>query len=75
MYITNSSLILWILLSPIKNMTNNSYPNIKSLMVSDLSHRIHFEILKECRKNFIIIALTCFAGIKGKINFLQMEGE
>ena len=54
-------------------MTNNSYPIIKSFIISALSSNVYFEALKESRKNFIIIALTCFASIKGKINFLQME--
>jgi len=54
-------------------MTNNSYPRIKSLIISVLSNCINFRTLKECRKNFIVTALTCFSSIKGKINFLQME--
>ena len=54
-------------------MTNHSYPNIKSLIISTLSKSVNFRTLKECRKNFIINALICFSSIKGKINFLQME--
>jgi hypothetical protein len=53
-------------------MTNNSYPIIKSLIINQLSDFANFSTLKECRKNFIISALTCFASIKGKLNFLQM---
>jgi hypothetical protein len=54
-------------------MTNNSYPNIKSLIVNILSASANFKTLKECRKNFIVSVLTCFSSIRGKINFLQME--
>jgi len=54
-------------------MTNNSYPNIKSLINSILHKSISFKTLKECRKSFIINALICFLSIKGKINFLQMK--
>jgi len=54
-------------------MINNSYPNIKSLIISVLENCNKFITLKECRKNFIINVLTCFSSIKGKINFLQME--
>jgi hypothetical protein len=54
-------------------MTNNSYPNIKSLIIKTLSDNPNFKTLKECRKNFIINVLICFSSIKGKINFLQME--
>ena len=32
-----------------------------------------FDCLKDCRKKFIVNALCLFAGIKGKINFLQMQ--
>ena len=53
-------------------MTNNSYPSIKSLIISTLSKSMRFKKLKECRINFIVNALSCFSGIKGKINFLQM---
>jgi hypothetical protein len=56
-----------------KDMTNNSYPNIKSLIISTLLNSINLINLKECRKNFIINVLICFSSIKGKINFLQME--
>jgi hypothetical protein len=56
-----------------KNMTNNSYPNVKLLITSILSRCKELKKLKECRKNFITNALTCFLSIKGRINFLQME--
>jgi hypothetical protein len=52
-------------------MTNNSYPNIKSLIIDTLSKYTNFT-LKDCREKFIITALVCFSSIKGKINFLQM---
>jgi hypothetical protein len=54
-------------------MINNSYPNVKTLIINVLCKCIFFRTLKECRKNFIINAFTCFSSIKGKINFLQME--
>jgi hypothetical protein len=54
-------------------MTNNRYPNIKSLIVNAFSKYTHLKNLKECRQKFIINALTCFSSIKGKINFLQMS--
>ena len=54
-------------------MTNNSYPNVKSLIINVLSRCASFRTLKERRKNFIINAFICFSSIKGKINFLQME--
>jgi len=54
-------------------MTNNSYPNIKSFIISILIKSTSFKNLKECRKNFIINAFICFSSIKGKINFLQMK--
>jgi hypothetical protein len=54
-------------------MTNNSYPNIKSLIISLLSKSLSFKTLKECRKNFIINTFICFLSVKGKINFLQMQ--
>ena len=56
-----------------KDMINNNYPNIKSLIISVLQSSINLKSLNECRKNFIINSLTCFSRIKGKINFLQME--
>ena len=56
-----------------KDMTNNSYPSAKTLIMSILSGVTIFETLKECRKNFIVNALICFSSIKGKINFLQMK--
>jgi len=54
-------------------MTNNSYPNIKSLIINVLTNFSIIETLKACRQTFIINSLTCFSCIKGKINFLQME--
>jgi len=54
-------------------MINNSYQNVKILIVNVLSKYILFQTLKECRKSFIVNAFTCFSSIKGKINFLQME--
>ena len=54
-------------------MINNSYPNVKSLVISVLSSVSDFKTLKKCRENFIVNVLTCFSSIKGKINFLQME--
>jgi hypothetical protein len=54
-------------------MTNNSYPNSQSLIISALSNIANFNTLKESRKNFIINVLICFSSIKGKINFLQMK--
>jgi hypothetical protein len=56
-----------------KDMTNNSYPNIKPLIINVLSMSDYFKNLKACRKDFIINALICFSCIKGKINFLQMK--
>ena len=56
-----------------KDMTNNSYPNIKSLIINLSLKCANSGTLKECRKNFIINAFICFSSIKGKINFLQME--
>jgi hypothetical protein len=53
-------------------MTDNRYPNIKSLIYSVLE-KSKLNNLKDCRKKFIVCALSCFASIKGKINFLQME--
>ena len=52
-------------------MTDNSYPNVKTLIINVLSKCTDFD-LKACRKNFIINVLHCFSAIKGKINFLQM---
>jgi hypothetical protein len=54
-------------------MTNNSYPNIKVLIVSKLTKFSQRITLKACRVEFIINALLCFLSIKGKINFLQMK--
>jgi hypothetical protein len=53
-------------------MKNNSYPNCKSLILSVLEVQ-SFVNIKECRKKFILNALMCFASVKGKINFLQMQ--
>ena len=55
-----------------KDMTNSSYPNIKSIVVNVLRNCNLFTSLKECCVNFIIQAFACFLSIKGKINFLQM---
>ena len=52
-------------------MTNNSYPNIKTLISNVLSKCSCFN-LKTNRKNFIFTVLFCFSAIKGKINFLQL---
>jgi len=54
-------------------MTNNSYPNIKSLINNMLSNSANYRTLKESRKKFLTIVLICFSCIKGKINFLQLE--
>jgi len=54
-------------------MTNESYLNIKTLIINILSRHFSFRTLKKRRKNFIINAFICFSSIKGKINFLQME--
>ena len=56
-----------------KDMTNNSYPNIKSIIINVLRNCNLFTSLKECRVNFIIQVFACFSSIKGKINFLQMS--
>jgi len=56
-----------------KEMTNNSYPKIKSLIDSMLSNSSNYRTLKECRKKFLTTVLICFSCIKGKINFLQLE--
>jgi hypothetical protein len=53
-------------------MTNNSYPNIRTMIISVLSKSAPFNTLKECCVQFIINTFICFTGIKGKINFLQM---
>jgi len=54
-------------------MTNNNYPNIKSLIFSVLALNSISNTFKEFRKKFIINVLVYFSGIKGKINFLQMQ--
>jgi hypothetical protein len=54
-------------------MTNNSYPNVKSLINSVLSKSQIRNTLKECRMRFIINVLICFSCVKGKINFLQLQ--
>lgn len=53
-------------------MEFNSYQNIKSLIYSILDGD-GFKSMKQSRKNFIVTALLCFACIKGKMNFLQMQ--
>ena len=54
-------------------MTNNSYPNIKTFIISVLSENAVFKSLKTCRASFIFNALFHFSAIKGKINFLQLQ--
>ena len=54
-------------------MTNNSYPNIKSFIINVLSKNSFLKTLKESRQKFIANSFLCFAAIKGKINFLQMQ--
>jgi len=54
-------------------MTNNRYPNIKSLIINVFSKCTHLKTLKECRQKFIINVFACFSSVKGKINFLQMS--
>ena len=56
-----------------KNMTNNSYKSIKSLICNILLNCNGLKNLKECREKFIINVLICFLSTKSKINFLQME--
>ena len=56
-----------------KCMINNSYPNIKSLIISALSISKNLKTLKGCRKNFIFNVFLYFLSVKGKINFLQLE--
>jgi hypothetical protein len=53
-------------------MTNNSYPNVKSLIIRALLNCVKPKTLKECRKNFIVNVLLCFLSLKDKINFLQL---
>ena len=53
-------------------MTINSYPNVKTLILSALEKSTVFQTLKACRCEFIINVFICFLSIKGKINFLQM---
>jgi hypothetical protein len=52
-------------------MINSSYLNIKSLIYSVLEKTKSCN-LKDCRKNIMVCVLSCFACIKGRINFLQM---
>ncbi|MDR3000131.1 MAG: hypothetical protein LBU89_02610 [Fibromonadaceae bacterium] len=54
-------------------MTSNDYPNFKLLIISILACGSFPDAFKECRKKFIINALVYFSGIKGKINFLQLQ--
>jgi hypothetical protein len=54
-------------------MTNNRYPNIRSLIINAFPKCTHLKNLKECRQKFIINVLILFSSIKGKINFLQMS--
>ena len=54
-------------------MTNNSCPNIKTFIVNVLSGNAIFRTLKVCRAKFIFNSFLCFAAVKGKINFLQMQ--
>ncbi|MDR2065534.1 MAG: hypothetical protein LBP85_07505, partial [Prevotellaceae bacterium] len=63
---------LYRLLTSVKFMKNNRYPNSRPLIYNTLQ-TTSFERLKECRKKFIFTVLMCFASIKGKINFLQMQ--
>ncbi|MDR0565668.1 MAG: hypothetical protein LBG47_01305 [Prevotellaceae bacterium] len=53
-------------------MNTSHYPNVKSLLYGVLENAT-FDNLKNCRKNFIVNVLILFAGIKGRINFLQMS--
>jgi len=53
-------------------MTNNSYPNIKTLIINILTKSTVYQTLKACRREFINNVFICFMSIKGKINFLQM---
>jgi hypothetical protein len=53
-------------------MTNNSYPNIKTVIINVLIKSTVYQTLKECRRAFINNVFICFLSIKGKINFLQM---
>ena len=54
-------------------MTNNNYPNSKTLIFSALKGNDISSSTKEFRKKFIINVLACYSGIKGKINFLQFQ--
>ena len=54
-------------------MTNNNYPNSKSLIFSVLKGNNISSSFNESRKKFIIKTLAFFSGIKGKINFLQLQ--
>ena len=53
-------------------MTNNSYPNIKMLIINVLAKSTVYQTLKACRREFINNVFICFMSIKGKINFSQM---
>jgi len=54
-------------------MTTCCYPNVKAFIINALRNNAVFKALKESRATFIFHAILCFAGIKGKINFLQMQ--
>jgi len=53
-------------------MTNNSYPNIKTLIINLLVKSTVYQTLKAYRREFINNVFICIKSIKGKINFLQM---
>ena len=53
-------------------MKPSHYPNVKSLIYGVLENDA-FDSLKDCRKKFIVTALNLFAGVKDRINFLQMS--
>ena len=54
-------------------MTTSHYPNVKTFINNVLRDNAVFKALKESRATFIFHAILCFSGIKGKINFLQMQ--
>ena len=53
-------------------MNPSHYQNVKSLIYGVLENAA-FDNLKDCRKKFIANILNLFAGVKGRINFLQMS--
>ena len=53
-------------------MINNSYPNVRTLIINVLEKSTVYQALKVCRQEFINNVFICFMSIKGKINFLQM---